>query len=181
MKKLIVPLLLLLMLSFCSEEKIEPQSDNSADVAEMPSQESWNSEVTFTDEGKIQAVLFSDHLEMYDTKKVTLLQKIKINFYGRDQKISSMLTAKRGRVNDLTKDMYAIDSVVAVNDSGTVLRTEELMWRNKDKKIVTDKFVTINSPKENIQGYGFESDEHLNNYVIHNITYSSNLPDKNKK
>lgn len=181
MKKFIIPILLLLALSFCSEDKIKPEADNSAEITDMPSQESWNSEVTFTDEGKIQAVLFADHLKMFDTKKITLLEKIKINFYGRDQKISSVLTAKRGKVNDITKDMYAIDSVVAVNDSGTVLRTDELMWRNRDKKIVTDKFVTINSPKENIQGYGFESDEHLNNYVIYNITYSSTVPEKNKK
>jgi hypothetical protein len=66
--------------------------------------------------------------------------------------------------------MYAIDSVVAVSDSGVVLKTQELMWRNSDKKIVSDKFVTIVSPKEKISGYGFESDQHLRNYVIKKIT-----------
>ncbi len=44
-------------------------------------------------------------------------------------------------------------------------------WRNSDKKIVSDKFVTITSPKEKIEGYGFESDQHLQNYVVYNITY----------
>ena len=67
--------------------------------------------------------------------------------------------------------MYAIDSVVAVNDSGIVVKTNELEWRNRDKKIVSDKFVTIDSPSEHIEGYGFESDQHLRNYVIYNITY----------
>jgi hypothetical protein len=47
------------------------------------------------------------------------------------------------------------------------------MWRNKDRKIVSDKFVTILSPKEKIQGYGFESDQSLRNYIIYNITYIS--------
>jgi hypothetical protein len=61
--------------------------------------------------------------------------------------------------------------VVAVNDSGVVLTSEEIIWRNKDKKITTDKFVTIESPDEIIQGYGFESDQQLKNYVIYNITY----------
>jgi hypothetical protein len=62
---------------------------------------------------------------------------------------------------------------VVVNDSGVTITTSELMWRNKDRKIVSDKFVTILSPKEKIQGYGFESDQSLRNYVIYNITYIS--------
>jgi LPS export ABC transporter protein LptC len=70
--------------------------------------------------------------------------------------------------------MYAIDNVVAENDSGTVLKTNELMWRNSDQKIITDKFVTITSPKEVIQGYGLESDQQLKNYKIFNVTYSKN-------
>ena len=64
-----------------------------------------------------------------------------------------------------------MDSVVAVNDSGVVVRTDEMVWRDKDRKITSDKFVTITSPKEQIEGYGFESDQHLLNYVIYNITY----------
>jgi len=49
-----------------------------------------------------------------------------------------------------------------------------LKWRDKDRKIVSDKFVTIDSPDEHIEGYGFESDQHLRNYVIYNITYITN-------
>jgi len=44
------------------------------------------------------------------------------------------LTSIRGKVDDVTKNMFAIDSVVAKNDSGVVLRTNELMWRNKDQR-----------------------------------------------
>jgi hypothetical protein len=58
-----------------------------------------------------------------------------------------------------------------------VITTEEMMWRNLDKKIVSDKFVRIESPKEIIEGYGFESDQQLRNYVIYNITYITS-PDK---
>ena len=58
-----------------------------------------------------------------------------------------------------------------MNDSGIVISSSEMMWRNKDRKIISDKFVTIVSPKEKIEGYGFESDQSLKNYVIYNITY----------
>jgi hypothetical protein len=60
--------------------------------------------------------------------------------------------------------------VVVFSDSVTI-KTDEMMWRNKDRKIVSDKFVTVISPNETIKGYGFESDQSLTNYVIYNITY----------
>ena len=84
---------------------------------------------------------------------------------------TTTLTSKRGKVDENTSNLYAMDSVVTVSDSGIVVTTEEIMWRHEDKKIISDKFVTIVSPKEIIQGYGFESDQHLQNYIIYNITY----------
>ena len=78
-----------------------------------------------------------------------------------------------GKVDDATQNLWARDSVVVVNDSGVTITTSELMWRNKDRKIVSDKFVTILSPKEKIQGYGFESDQNLKNYRIFKATGST--------
>jgi LPS export ABC transporter protein LptC len=174
MKKYFFSLIVLTFLLSCSKEKIQPQVEKSITQGEIPSNESWNSKMIFSDEGKIKAILYSNHLKMFDQQKITLLDGVKIHFYNKEQKNTSWLSSLRGKVNDLTKDMYAIDSVVALNDSGTVLKTSELMWRNSDQKIITDKFVTITSPKEIIQGFGLESDQHLENYKIFNVTYSKN-------
>ncbi len=76
-----------------------------------------------------------------------------------------------------SQDMYAIDSVVAVSDSGVTLTTDELIWKNKSKKIITDKFVRIVNKEEIIEGYGFESDQNLHNYTIFNITYITTVED----
>jgi LPS export ABC transporter protein LptC len=173
---------MVLILSFfsCTEEKIQPVIENNSTQNEIPSHESWNSKITFTDEGKIKAVLFTEHLKKYDLQKTTFLDGVKIDFYTPEQKVTSKLTSLRGRVDDVTLDMYAIDSVVAVNDSGTVLKTEQLKWRNNDSKIITDKFVSIRSPKEIIEGYGLESDQYLRNYMIFNVTYSSTISEKKK-
>lgn len=168
--------IILIFISFfiysCSNEKVKPSVNTTLDVKELPSQESWNSVISFTDSGKTKAVLTAGHLRVFPESRVTLLDgNIKVDFYDINEKITTVLTSKRGKVNDATQDLYAIDSVVAVSDSGVTIKTEELMWRNKDKKIVSDKFVTILSPKEKIQGYGFESDQSLKNYVIYDITY----------
>jgi LPS export ABC transporter protein LptC len=177
--KIIYPILLILVFFVaCSEEKIRPQVDKSGVQGEIPTNESWNSKITFTDEGNIKAILFADHLKMFEKQKITLLDGVRIDFYDINQKKTTTLTSLRGKVDDATKNMFAMDSVVAKNDSGVVLKTDELMWRNKDQKIVTDKFVRINSPKEVMEGYGLESDQRLRNYTIFNITYSTTV---NKK
>jgi LPS export ABC transporter protein LptC len=166
----IIPLLSILI--NCTGNDVKPKVDSSFIVEELPAQESWNSTVFFTDSGKTRAILYSGHLQVYNTRKETILEDgVKVEFFNSAEKKTTTLTSKRGRVDEKTNDLYAIDSVVAVNDSGIVVNTNELKWRNNDKKIVSDKFVTIDSPDEHIEGYGFESDQHLRNYVIYNITY----------
>ena len=170
--KFIICVILTSILVSCDEDKIKPSIDQSIQNERLPAQESWNSTVFFTDSGKTKAILYAGHLQVFEDTKETLMDEgIKVDFYNEKQIKSTTLTSKRGRVDETTNNLYAIDSVVAVNDSGVVLKSEEIIWRNNDRKIITDKFVTIESPDEIIQGYGFESDQQLKNYVIYNITY----------
>ena len=165
-------IILLLFIAGCSNDNVKPTINTSLKSGQLPTQESWNSTIVFSDSGKTKAILKTGHLRKFDQLQETLFdQGLKVDFYDDNMVKTSTITSKRGKVNDATRDLYAIDSVVAVNDSGTVLKTQELMFRNRDQKIVSDKFVTIISPKETIQGYGFESDRSLRSYVIYNITY----------
>ena len=175
MKYLII-ISILIFFAGCKSEKVKPVVMSSLKVEQLPSQESWNSIVFFTDSGKTKAVLETGHLRVFNQARETLLDDgVKVDFYNDQEIKTTTLTSKRGRVDDTTRDLYAIDSVVAVNDSGITITTEELMWRNKDHKIVSDKYVTIISEKERIEGYGFESDQSLRNYTIYKITYVTRL------
>lgn len=167
----VISLLMLLMVNGCSEEKIKPPVLQGVEQSRMPNQESWKFKMLFTDEGKLKAVLNAAHARAFEDSKETLLDTVRIDFYNDLGQKTSTLTSLRGRVDGLTNNMYAIDSVLAVSDSGTTLRTQELMWRQKDKKIVSDKFVTITSPTEKIQGYGVTADQDLRNYVIYKPTF----------
>ncbi|MBM2846758.1 MAG: hypothetical protein HW407_2070 [Bacteroidetes bacterium] len=53
------------------EEKIKP-AVVAINPTEIPSQESWNSTVTFTDSAKIKAVLWAGHIASYRTQQFTL-------------------------------------------------------------------------------------------------------------
>ena len=173
--KLFIFIIFLSLTVGCGEEKVKPSINTSLQVTKLPAQESWDDTVFFSDSANTKAILYAKHLSMYDSPQETLLDTITVKFFDPSGKQTTTLTANKGRVNDLTKDLYAIDSVVAVNDSGVTLRTQELMWRNKDRKIISDKFVTITSPKERVQGFGFESDQNLKNYTIYNITYVTRM------
>ncbi|WKZ70413.1 MAG: LPS export ABC transporter periplasmic protein LptC [Melioribacteraceae bacterium] len=169
----------LILLSSCKDD-VKPIINNEIVNGEIPTQESWDSKILITGEGLLKAILYSDHILVYDDRKETLLEGVKINFFDDNEVKTSQLTSKRGRIDDKTKDMFAIDSVVAQNDSGTVLRTDELHWINKTQKITTDKFVTITTKEERIEGYGFISDQGLKNYTIYNVTYSTKLNGEDK-
>lgn len=171
MKFVVLIVSVLILFPYCSSKRVKPSIDANLKVEELPSQESWNSTITFSDSGKTKAILWTGHLRKYDEKKETFMdENIKVDFYDQKEVYTSTLTSKKGRVDETTNNLFAIDSVVVFSDSVTI-KTEEMMWRNKDRKIVSDKFVTVISPQERIEGYGFESDQSLRNYVIYNITY----------
>jgi len=171
-KYIIFPIIIWLFIYGCTREKVEPTVNVQLTAEEIPDQESWNSTIFFTDSGRTRAILIAGHLRVFTKNKETLLDSnIRVEFYNNEEIHTTTLTAKRGRVDEQTNNLYAIDSVVAVNDSGIVITSDEMMWRNKDRKIVSDKYVTSVSPKEKIEGYGFESDQNLRNYIIYNITY----------
>ena len=163
-----------LCLFLCScEEKVKP-SVVPLPNTEIPSQESWNSTITFSDSARIKAVLWSGHISRFTTQRFTLLSdSIRVDFYDQDERHSSLLTAKRGRVNDATQDFAAYDNVVVISDSGTTLKTDSLFWNNSNRKITTQAFVDIVSPTEHIMGQGMESDQGLKNYKIFRVTGSA--------
>ena len=174
LSKILFLLTLLLLSISCVDEKIKPKINLAIEEENMPIQESWNSKILFTENGVLKGILYTDYLQAYKKPKEKLLSIVKVEFFNSEGIKTSQLTSKRGRIDDLTQDMYAIDSVVATNDSANVkLETEELMWRKKDQKIVSEKFVRITTETEIIEGYGLVSDQHIQNYVIKNVTYQT--------
>ena len=152
------------------EEKIRP-AVVAVSQAEIPSEESWNSTVTFTDSGKVKAILWSGHIASYAPKQYTLLsESLHVDFFNEFEQHTSLLTARRGRVEDRTENFAAYENVIVISDSGTTLRTDSLYWDNATRKIRTEAFVDIVSLTEHIMGHGMVSDQGLKNYTIFKVT-----------
>ena len=159
----------LFTLSAC-EERVKP-SITSGLTGESPVQESWDAKIVFTDSGRIAGVVKAGHIAVHGDKRITILDSnVTVDFYDEHQGHTSVLTARRGQVNDVTHDFEAHERVVVISDSGSVLRTEDLYWTNATRKIHTPAYVEITSPKEQLQGHGFESDQDLKHYTILKVT-----------
>ena len=160
---------LTLLIGGC-EEKVRPAVAPVAQ-AEVAAQESWNSTVRFSDSARVKALLWAGHIRVFsDQQTTTLDESLHVDFFNEREEHTSVLTARRGKVNDRTRDFEAHENVIVISDSGTTLRTERLFWDNATRRIRTDAFVDIVSPTEHIMGHGMESDQSLRNYRIFRVT-----------
>lgn len=55
------------------------------------------------------------------------------------------------------------------NRKGERFKTELLYWNETTQRIYSDRFIRIQQPDRIITGYGFDSDQQMNAYVVKNI------------
>ena len=67
---------------------------------------------------------------------------------------------------------YLSDQVVLFNDRGEKLETAELIWDERNGKVIADKFFRLTRLDETVQGYGFESDQNFTSVKMKNIEAS---------
>ena len=168
---LILALLALVVLAFfagCStDEKVIP---GVAPVAsnDNPSQTSYQTSIRFSTDGSTRAILFAHRIRTYESQRFTLLDSgVRVDFYDKMGLHSSRLISSRARINDITHDMTAYDSVHIVSDSGTIVDTDSLEWHNKSQTLHSEARVRIAERNGRVTtGIGFESDQNLTSYRI---------------
>jgi LPS export ABC transporter protein LptC len=165
-------LLLLLSLSFlascANDAKVQPAVVPTVIPEEEPSQTSFDTKIRFTNEGLSRAILGAGRIRVYDKRRQTVLDSsVQVDFFDREGKHSSVLTAGWANINDQTKFMVAYDSVKIVSDSGTTVYTDSLTWNNETQRINSPANVKIVEKSGRVTtGRGFESDQSLTNYKI---------------
>ncbi len=100
---------------------------------------------------------FGDSIKLY---------VLSVDFYDAEGKYNSTLTADSGVVFSPSGDMKAINNVEVTSRDSTKLKTDNLRWNNKRKKIITDDEVEITKKNSVITGKGMESDANLEHIEI---------------
>jgi len=100
---------------------------------------------------------------------------VKVEFFDKDLKPSTTMTAKRAVKREKAQQMEAFGNVEVVNAKGEKLNTEHLVWNEITKKISSEEFVKITTPDKIIYGKGFESNQDFTSYRIFKITGTINI------
>lgn len=163
-------IILFLALSGC-EDKVKPSVIHIVETENLPQQESWDSKIVVSDSGRITAIIYAGYVQVYEfSQQIHLKKGVKVHFFNREGKQTSILTSNEGIVDETTNNLEAIKNVFVVSNDSSSMTTEKLMWDNSRKLIYTNEYVSIVTPKEIIKGHGFESDENLKNYRIFRVT-----------
>jgi len=160
------------VLDSCSD--FDQDTTQVEDETDYPDQESWQTEMFFTRDGKRRAVLKAGYVAKYSRKRYTLLSEgVRVNFYDREGNPKSVLTSDKGKVFDDKEDMVATGNVKVVSQNGTVLYTGELIWKNNEERIISNVPVKITTPTDTLYGDSFTSDPDLISYEITNARGTS--------
>lgn len=165
-------ILLALLLTSCTSGEVTPPKSATIAEQEGPTQIGTDTRVTFSSDGKVRAVLNARGIRIWERQRYTKLDSsVRVDFFDKENKHSSVLTSRRAFINDNTKNMTAYDSVRIASDSGTVVITDSLLWDNQTHEIRSDAFVRITERNGRItNGRGFVSDQDMTNYhILHPI------------
>jgi LPS export ABC transporter protein LptC len=126
----------------------------------------------WSSEGRTRAELKAPMMVQNNGAKppyVEMAKGVFVQFYDDSLKPESSVSARYGRYFETENNVLLKDSVVIHSKKGESLMTEELVWNDKQRKFLTEKFVKITTPTQIIYGYGMESNEDFTNYRIKNV------------
>lgn len=137
----------------------------------LPTVEALNYETMFTDSGEVRFSLKAPKLLGFEGEGKPYYEfpeGIELVKYDEHQKIISSITADYAKQFEKEEIWEAKNNVVATNAQGDTLKTEHLIWEEKQEKIYTEEFVRIIRKDQIITGIGFQSDQSLQNWRIKN-------------
>lgn len=156
------------VLFFSCANKIEKIKE-LASSDQLPGMEAKQFEMIQSDSAIVRFKLIAPKMIRYDQEKdpfIEFPEGIEIEKFDAKMRIVSRITADYARYLDNDERWLAKNNVVAVNEEGDSLKTEELIWEEKKGKIFSDQFVKIIRKDQIINGIGFESDQDLMNWEI---------------
>ena len=165
MNRILYILPLLFSLACSKNELKEPL------VYEGPLSEAENVEMFYSESEKVKVKMIAAIVYEYENGDREFPKGIYLEFYDEFEKLESTLRANeayffkkdntwRGRGNVEVKNVTKKEQ----------LNTEELFWSPKDKKIYTEKFLTIKQEDQVLSGEGLEAEQDLSRYKITNPT-----------
>lgn len=165
---------LLLSVAFSSCAPNKPEEIKAlTNRDEFPSLTIKDLTTVITDSGKIKYRFITPELLQFDQKAEPTIEfpsGLHVFVFDANEQVDAQIKCKNA-IYYQNKELWELrNDVEAVNVKGEVINTELLFWDQKKGTIYSDQFIKITRQNEILTGYGFESDERLENYKIKNIS-----------
>lgn len=167
--KIIILLLAISGLFACSNT--EQEAFDPGDLSNKPDHSLANIDINMVDSTSRKANIKADSAFVFVKDKLTKMKhNIEVIIFSTSNKPMLTLTADSVIIDDKTKNMTAFGKILVKSDEqATTMQTSKLDWDNTNRIVYTKEYVKIVSPREVLQGYGFESDEKLSYYKIYKV------------
>lgn len=163
---------LFVLLQSCDESKAPELKDYQGTMLETT-----NIHSTYSDSGRVKLKFDAPLQRELKDGNQEFPEGLYVQFFDKAGNVSSTLIANYGLYYKLKKRWLARGNVQLANIEKDSLFSEELYWSMDNKKIYTDKNVTIITKDSRLWGEGLEADETLTNYeILHPVgrTYINN-------
>jgi LPS export ABC transporter protein LptC len=145
----------------------------AVDEENFPSLSVHDLESDITDSGKVAYRFITPEMNQYDNREQPYTEfpiGLHLIIYNDQQEIDAQIKSQYAIYHE-SDDLWELqDNVEAVNFKNEVINTEQLFWDSRKHTIYSDEFIKITTDQEILTGYGFESDERLENYTIKRIS-----------
>jgi LPS export ABC transporter protein LptC len=170
---LVIGLILSLgMLSSCESE----ENTDFLDAYTGPASIAYDIELMHSDSTLIRTILRAKKQIEQSNGDMEFPDGIEIELYDKFGKLNTQMSANKGFYNKNDNLYFGQGAVLVVNLlKDQKLSSEELYWNPNEKKIYTEKFVTIQEKETLFNGTGMEADEGFNEYKLFKVTNSRTL------
>ena len=163
----------------CSHDKT-PTAPAVKQRDSLPVMTSYGVSKLISDSGVIRYKLVAEQWSVYDRTvppKQTFMSGIFMQKYDPFFHVEMYLTADTAYWYD--QNLWEFRGRVEIRkNNGTVFNTEELFWDMGKHIVYSHKYMHIVTPKEELQGIGFRSDEELTDYEFFNSAGSFPVPEE---
>lgn len=169
--------LTLLLIACFAIASCRPDADPEAIlVYEGPINEAFMVNLVQSDSAVLRTRLKAPHQLDFADGDMEFPEGIEIEFFDEQGRLETTMRADRGYY-DKEKNLYRGEGNVRVQNliKDQRLQTEEIFWNQAEKKIYTEKFVTIQEKETLFNGTGMEADDNFSNYTLKNIRDSRTI------
>ncbi len=135
-----------------------------------PLSEGQNVDVQYTENDRIKVKMKAKTTQEFKNGDREFPDGLYLEFYNDKGILTSTLKANNAFYFKEQNLWRGRGKVEVVNlEKKQQLNTEELFWKQSDKKIYTEKFVTIKLENEVVYGTGLDAAQDLSTYVIKKV------------